>query len=49
MRIVTDDGVALEVVEQGTGPALLLVHGFGGGTTAPSMSRGSRAQIVMNG
>jgi 2-succinyl-6-hydroxy-2,4-cyclohexadiene-1-carboxylate synthase len=30
VRIVTDDGVALEVVEQGTGPALLLVHGFGG-------------------
>src|SRR6478609_5100109 len=30
VRIVTDDGVALEVVEQGTGPALVLVHGFGG-------------------
>ena len=30
MRIVTDDGVGLEVVERGTGPALLLVHGFGG-------------------
>ena len=30
MRVVTDDGVGLEVVEQGTGPALLLVHGFGG-------------------
>jgi 2-succinyl-6-hydroxy-2,4-cyclohexadiene-1-carboxylate synthase len=30
VRIVTDDGVALEVVEQGRGPALLLVHGFGG-------------------
>ena len=30
MRIVTDDGVALEVVERGTGPALVLVHGFGG-------------------
>ena len=30
MRIVTDDGVALEVVEQGSGPALVLVHGFGG-------------------
>ena len=30
MRIVTDDGVGLEVVVQGTGPALMLVHGFGG-------------------
>lgn len=30
MRIVTDDGVALEVVEQGRGPVLVLVHGFGG-------------------
>jgi pimeloyl-ACP methyl ester carboxylesterase len=30
VRIVTDDGVALEVVEQGAGPALVLVHGFGG-------------------
>jgi 3-oxoadipate enol-lactonase len=30
VRIVTDDGVALEVVEQGEGPALVLVHGFGG-------------------
>src|SRR4051812_34584853 len=30
VRIVTDDGVALEVVVRGTGPALLLVHGFGG-------------------
>ena len=30
VRIVTDDGVALEVAEQGTGPALVLVHGFGG-------------------
>jgi 2-succinyl-6-hydroxy-2,4-cyclohexadiene-1-carboxylate synthase len=30
VRIVTDDGVALEVVERGTGPALVLVHGFGG-------------------
>lgn len=30
MRVVTDDGVGLEVVEQGAGPALLLVHGFGG-------------------
>jgi pimeloyl-ACP methyl ester carboxylesterase len=32
VRIVTDDGVALEVVERGTGPALVLVHGFGGAT-----------------
>src|SRR3954453_19473090 len=30
VRIVTDDGVALEVVVRGTGPALVLVHGFGG-------------------
>ncbi len=30
MRIVTDDGVALEVADRGTGPALVLVHGFGG-------------------
>jgi 3-oxoadipate enol-lactonase len=30
MRVVTDDGVGLEVVERGTGPTLLLVHGFGG-------------------
>lgn len=30
MRVVTDDGVGIEVVEQGKGPTLLLVHGFGG-------------------
>ncbi len=30
MRVVVDDGVGLEVVERGTGPTLLLVHGFGG-------------------
>ncbi len=30
MRVVTDDGVGLAVLEQGTGPTLLLVHGFGG-------------------
>jgi pimeloyl-ACP methyl ester carboxylesterase len=30
MRVVVDDGVGLEVVERGTGPALVLVHGFGG-------------------
>jgi pimeloyl-ACP methyl ester carboxylesterase len=30
MRVVTDDGVGLAVVEAGTGPTLLLVHGFGG-------------------
>jgi len=30
VRILTDDGVALEVVDRGSGPALLLVHGFGG-------------------
>jgi 3-oxoadipate enol-lactonase len=30
MRVVTDDGVELAVVEQGRGPTLLLVHGFGG-------------------
>jgi pimeloyl-ACP methyl ester carboxylesterase len=27
---VVDDGVGLEVVERGTGPTLVLVHGFGG-------------------
>jgi pimeloyl-ACP methyl ester carboxylesterase len=30
MRVLTDDGVGLEVVERGTGPTLLLLHGFGG-------------------
>src|ERR1700709_1359621 len=30
VRGVTDDGVGLEVVEQGSGPTLLMVHGFGG-------------------
>lgn len=30
MRIVTDDGVELEVEVRGSGPGLLLVHGFGG-------------------
>ncbi len=30
MRVVTDDGVGLAVLERGTGPTLLLVHGFGG-------------------
>jgi len=30
MRVVTDDGVGLAVVESGAGPPLLLVHGFGG-------------------
>jgi pimeloyl-ACP methyl ester carboxylesterase len=30
MRVVVDDGVGLEVVERGTGPTLVLVHGFGG-------------------
>lgn len=30
MRVVTGDGVGIEVVEQGRGPTLLLVHGFGG-------------------
>ncbi len=30
MRVLTDDGVGLQVLEQGTGPTLLLVHGFGG-------------------
>jgi 3-oxoadipate enol-lactonase len=30
MRIRTDDGVELAVEEAGAGPALLLVHGFGG-------------------
>jgi pimeloyl-ACP methyl ester carboxylesterase len=30
VQIVTDDGVTLEVVDRGTGPALVLVHGFGG-------------------
>ena len=30
MRILTDDGVGLEVTDLGSGPALMLVHGFGG-------------------
>jgi len=30
VHIVTDDGVGLAVVDRGTGPALVLVHGFGG-------------------
>jgi pimeloyl-ACP methyl ester carboxylesterase len=30
MRVTMDDGVALEVTDAGSGPALLLVHGFGG-------------------
>lgn len=30
MRVVTDDGVGLEVVAEGSGPGLVLVHGFGG-------------------
>lgn len=30
MRILTDDGLELEVCEAGAGPALVLVHGFGG-------------------
>lgn len=30
MRITTDDGVGLEVDVRGTGPPLLIVHGFGG-------------------
>ena len=30
MRITTDDGVGLAVEVAGTGPGLLLVHGFGG-------------------
>lgn len=30
MRVTVDDGVALEVTDTGSGPALLLVHGFGG-------------------
>lgn len=30
MRITVDDGVALEVLEAGSGTALMLVHGFGG-------------------
>lgn len=30
MRIVTEDGIGLEATVTGSGPALLLVHGFGG-------------------
>ena len=30
MRIVTEDGVGLAVTDDGAGPALMLVHGFGG-------------------
>src|SRR5262245_29664910 len=30
MRITTDDGLSLEALVEGSGPGLLLVHGFGG-------------------
>ena len=30
MRMTMDDGLALEVTDTGSGPGLLLVHGFGG-------------------
>src|SRR5437660_12629958 len=30
MRVTMDDGVALEITDTGSGPGLLLVHGFGG-------------------
>jgi 3-oxoadipate enol-lactonase len=30
MRVIVDDGVGLEVNDVGSGPALVLVHGFGG-------------------
>ena len=30
MRVTMDDGIALEVTDTGSGPGLLLVHGFGG-------------------
>lgn len=30
MRVMMDDSVALDVTDAGSGPALLLVHGFGG-------------------
>ncbi len=30
MRILTDDGFGLEVTDLGSGPTLMLVHGFGG-------------------
>jgi 3-oxoadipate enol-lactonase len=30
VRITTDDGVELEVIDRGTGPGLMLVHGFTG-------------------
>ncbi len=30
MQVITDDGVELAVIDRGTGPALVLVHGFGG-------------------
>jgi len=30
MRVTMDDGVGLEVTDTGSGPGLLLVHGFGG-------------------
>lgn len=30
MRMTMDDGVALEITDTGSGPGLLLVHGFGG-------------------
>ncbi len=30
MRVLTDDGVGIEITEQGSGATLVLVHGFGG-------------------
>lgn len=44
MRVVTDDGVGLEVVEQGSGPTLLLVHGFGGAKEDFADQAGTLAQ-----
>jgi 3-oxoadipate enol-lactonase len=44
MRVVTDDGVGIEVVEQGSGPTLLLVHGFGGAKEDFADQTGALAQ-----
>ncbi len=47
-RIVYVQGVGLHFVEQGSGPPVLLIHGFGGHTynfhaTMPALARGHRA------
>jgi pimeloyl-ACP methyl ester carboxylesterase len=49
VRVCTDDGVELEVVEAGAGPPLLLVHGLGGAKedfTDHLETLGRRARVV---